>query len=181
MKKQSVRGFSEWQERLMNVLIRVITDVNLWLLSRSHGRIGKRFLGVPVLLLTTIGRISGEARTTPLFYLREGESLVLVASRGGTSRHPDWYQNIERHPQVAVQIAKETRAMMARMASEEEVQELWPKLIAMFRVWERFQQRSSRSFPVVILSPADEVLESQNPLSGVPVHPQRRDDSSAGW
>jgi deazaflavin-dependent oxidoreductase (nitroreductase family) len=175
---QSIRGFSEWQERAMNVLIRVITGVNMWLLSRSNGRIGKRFLGLPVLLITTIGRSSGEARTTPLFYLREGESFVLVASRGGTSRHPDWYQNIERNPRVAVQIAEETRKMTARMATEEEAQELWPKLTSMFKVWEKFQERSCRTFPVVILSPADEVLESQTPLSRVTLHPQRRVDGA---
>ena len=157
MTKQSGTGFSEWQERTMNVLIRVITDVNVWLLSRSKGRIGTRFLGVDVLLLVTVGRRSGQARTTPLFYLRDGENFVLVASRGGTSRHPDWYQNIERTPEVTVQVANETRAMLARPATEEETQELWPKLVAMFSVWERFQQRSSRSFPVVILSPTDEV------------------------
>ena len=144
----------------MNVLIRVVTDVNKWLLLRSHGRFGKRFLGVPVLLLTTVGRSSGKARTTPLFYLREGESLVLVASRGGTARHPDWYQNIERNPQVAVQIAKERRGMSARTATEEEAQELWPKLVSMFPIWERFQHHSSRSFPVAILSPGGEISES---------------------
>ena len=108
-------------------------------------------------MTVTVGRRSGQARTTPLFYLRDGENLVLVASRGGTSRHPDWYQNIERTPEVTVQVANETRAMLARPATEEETQELWPKLVAMFSVWERFQQRSSRSFPVVILSPTDEV------------------------
>ena len=166
MREHSVTGFSGWQERMMNVLIRVITGVNLWLLSHSKGRIGKRFLGVSVLLLTTVGRTSGEARTTPLFYLREGDSLVLVASRGGTSHHPDWYQNIERNPRVAVQIADETWGMKARMATEEEVRELWPKLVSMFWIWEIFQQRSCRTFPVVILSPADQVLETQAPLSG---------------
>ena len=157
MKEPSGAGFSKWQERTMNVLIRWITDVNVWLLARSNGRIGTRFLGVAVLLLTTVGRRSGEARITPLFYLRAGENLVVVASRGGTSRNPDWYQNIESTPQVTIQIAEQTRAMMARPANEEERQELWPKLVSMFRVWERFQQRSSRNFPVVILSPADEV------------------------
>jgi len=157
MNEPSGAGFSKWQERTMNVLIRWITDVNVWLLSRSNGRIGTRFLGVAVLLLTTVGRRSGEARITPLFYLQDGENLVVVASRGGTSRHPDWYQNIEHTTQVTIQIAEQTRAMMARPANEAERQELWPKLVSMFRVWERFQQRSSRSFPVVILSPADEV------------------------
>jgi len=153
-RKQNLEGFSEWQERLLNVLIRVITGVNLWLLLRSNGRIGTRFLGLPVLLLTTVGRSSGEARTIPLFYLREGESLVVVASRAGTSRHPGWYLNIERNSRVVVQLAKETRGMTARVATEEEAQELWPRLVSMFQVWERFQQHSSRTFPLVILSPA---------------------------
>lgn len=165
MEHQSVRGLSEWQERLLNVLIPVITNVNSWLLSRSKGRIGTRFLGVPVLLLTTVGRNSKQARTTPVFYLRDGERLVLVASRAGTSRHPGWYRNIEHNPQVTIRIAEQTRDMTARMATEEEVQELWPKLVSMFQIWERFQQRSSRTFPVVILSRADDGLESPTPLA----------------
>lgn len=173
-RKQGARGFSEWQERSLNVLIRLITSVNLSLLSRFNGRIGKRFLGLPVLLLTTVGRSSGKARTTPLFYLREGEHLVLVASRAGTSRHPDWYENLERNPRVAVRIAQQTRDMTARVATEEEARELWPKLVSMFRIWERFQKRSSRIFPVVILSPADEAPESRAQHFGVPGDPRSR-------
>ena len=137
----------------MGVAMRVITGANLWLLARTRGRIGWRFLGTPVLLLTTVGRRSGESRTLPLFYLRDGERLVLVASHGGTTRNPGWYRNLERNPRVVVQIGQERSEMLARTATEAEARELWPKLTSFFRKWEDFQQRSRRTFPVVILSP----------------------------
>lgn len=156
-------GLRAWQERCLNPVIRSITGVNLWLLSHSDGRLGTRFLGRPVLLLTTVGRNSGNARTTPLFYLQDGERIVLVASRAGTSRNPNWYENIARNPRVTVQIAQRKRGMTARAASEAEVAELWPKLVAMFPIWDEFQKRSARTFPVVILDPSGEVLESRAP------------------
>ena len=62
---------------------------------------------------------------------------------------------------MVVQLAKETQSMTARVATEEEAQELWPRLVSMFQIWERFQQHSARTFPLVILSPAGEGLEAQ--------------------
>jgi deazaflavin-dependent oxidoreductase (nitroreductase family) len=163
MQEQTVKSLSERQERMMGVAMRVITGVNLWLLARTRGRIGWRFLGTPVLLLTTVGRRSGESRTLPLFYFQEGEQLVLVASHGGTTQNPGWYRNLERNPQVVVQIAGgPCQQMLARTASAAEAREFWPKLISMFWKWDDFQQRSRRTFPVVILSPPA-AAESSDP------------------
>jgi deazaflavin-dependent oxidoreductase (nitroreductase family) len=153
MREQASKVFTRRQERMLNVATKVITDVNMWLLSTSRGKLVTHFLGKPLLLLATVGRKTGKPRTTPLFYLRDGQNLVVVASAGGRSRHPAWYRNLQANPEVTVQIGRKVRKMSARNATGEEVLELWPRLTSMFWVWEKFQDRSVRSFPVVILSP----------------------------
>ena len=147
--------FTPTQERVGNLVIRVMSSLNVWAFRWSKGRIGGRFLrGAPVLLLTSIGRKSGQPRTTPLLFLRDGERLVVVASKGGFSTHPLWYGNVEANPRVEVELAGERRAMLARRASDAEKQALWPKLVAMYRDFDDYQARTERDIPVVILSPA---------------------------
>jgi len=148
-------SFTPAQERVGNVLIRIMSTLNVWAFRASKGRIGGRFLrGAPVLLLTATGRKSGEPRTTPLLYLRDGERLVVVASKGGFSNHPLWYRNVEANPHVQIELGSERREMLARRASEAEKAALWPRLVAMYRDFDDYQARTDRDIPVVILSPA---------------------------
>jgi deazaflavin-dependent oxidoreductase (nitroreductase family) len=105
-----------------------------------------------VLLLTSRGRRSGQPRTTPLLYLRDGERLVVVASKGGFSTHPLWYRNVEANPHVEVELGGARSAMLARRASDAEKRALWPKLVAMYRDFDDYQARTDRDIPVVILS-----------------------------
>jgi deazaflavin-dependent oxidoreductase (nitroreductase family) len=146
--------FTPAQERIGNLLIRAMSAANVWAFRWSKGRIGGRFLrGAPVLLLTSTGRKSGQPRTTPLLYLRDGERLVVVASKGGFSTHPLWYGNLAANPRVEVELAGERRAMLARRANDAEKQALWPKLVAMYRDFDDYKARTDREIPVVILSP----------------------------
>jgi len=147
-------SFTPSQERVANVVIRVMSTLNVWAFRASKGRVGGRFLrGAPVLLLTATGRRSGQPRTTPLLYLRDGERLVVVASKGGFSTHPTWYLNVEANPGVSVELAGERREMRARRASDAEKAALWPRLVAMYRDFDDYQARTDRDIPVVILSP----------------------------
>jgi deazaflavin-dependent oxidoreductase (nitroreductase family) len=147
--------FTPAQERIGNLVIRAMSALNVWAFRWSKGRIGGRFLrGAPVLLLTSTGRKSGQPRTTPLLYLRDGERLVVVASKGGFSTHPLWYGNLAANPRVEVELAGERRAMLARRASDAEKRVLWPKLVAMYRDFDDYKARTDREIPVVILSPA---------------------------
>lgn len=86
----------------------------------QQGKIGGSFLeGAPVALLTTIGRKSGESRVAPLLFLREGNRVVLVASQGGSDKHPPlWYLNLKANPKVKVQIKDEVLELTARDATE---------------------------------------------------------------
>jgi len=112
---------------------------------------------LPTLLLTCLGRKSGEQRTVPLVFLQSGEDMIVVGSLAGYDRHPAWYLNISANPECVVQLDSRKLKAVARDASEEEREELWPKLIAIFPLWEHFQKQTDRRFPVVILSPSGAV------------------------
>lgn len=132
----------------------MVTALHRGVYRATGGRVGGRLGKLPVLLLTTRGRRSGEARTTPLTYFEDDGSIVLVASNGGHPRHPNWYRNLAVHPEVQVTRGRSTRAMTARTATTEEKQRLWPVVVSAYRGYERYQQRTNREIPLVILTPS---------------------------
>jgi deazaflavin-dependent oxidoreductase (nitroreductase family) len=109
--------------------------------------------GVPVLLLTTIGRKSGKEITTPLNYMEDGENVVVVASLAGYDVYPHWWRNLEKNPQASVQVNDRKWAVRARKTAGEERRQLWARLMNVLPLWGVFQQRTEREFPVVTLSP----------------------------
>lgn len=155
MSERKPAPYTPTQERVGNVVIRVMSAANVWIYRLTGGRVGGRFLrGAPVLLLTSIGCKSGQPRVAPLLYLRDGDDLVIVASKGGMSRHPTWYRNVQANPEVEVEVGSERRKMRARTASPAEKAALWPKLVAMYPDYDDYQARTEREIPVVVLSPA---------------------------
>ena len=154
MSDRPVRPFTQREERIAHFVIKPFSWANTCVYRLSGGKIGGRWLrGAPVMLLTTIGRKSGTPRTAPVLYLRDGENVVVVASKGGMSRHPVWYLNLEADPNVEIEIGRERKAMTARRATEEEKGALWPRLVEMYRDFDDYQARTERNIPVVILSP----------------------------
>ena len=93
----------------------------------SGGRIGHTAPGMPtILLLDHVGAKSGTRRTSPLLYFRDGDDLVIVASKGGFPKHPAWYHNLMANPETTVQVESERRQVHARVATPEERARLWP-------------------------------------------------------
>ncbi|MBG6089065.1 nitroreductase family deazaflavin-dependent oxidoreductase [Actinomadura viridis] len=142
-------------------VLKVASRLNVAVYRATGGRIGGRWRvgsafprGVPVCLLTTRGRRTGLPRTLPLLYLADGDRVILVASQGGLPRHPLWYLNLRADPRVAVQIRRETRVMRARTADAAERAELWPRLVAMYADFDRYQSWTDREIPVVVCEPA---------------------------
>lgn len=119
----------------------------------SGGRIGGQFGKAPVALLTTIGRKTGEPRVSPLIYLRDGDRVILVASRGGSDKHPMWYLNLRANPTVQVQIKDEVLTLTARLATDDERAEYWPKLTAMYPSFTDYQSWTDRVIPIVVCEP----------------------------
>ncbi len=117
----------------------------------TAGRVGGRVLGMPVLMLTTTGRRSGRPRTVPLTYFEDGDALLVVGSRGGSPRHPDWYLNLEAEPDAEIQVGKEHRRVRARRATEEEAERLWPVVLERAPVYGRYRARTTRDIPLVLL------------------------------
>jgi deazaflavin-dependent oxidoreductase (nitroreductase family) len=103
--------------------------------------------------LTCIGRKSGEQRTTPLVFLQDGEEMVVVGSLAGYDTNPAWYLNVSANPECWVQLDDRKMKAVSRDATDEERAELWPRLAAMFPVWDFFQKQTDRPFSIVILSP----------------------------
>jgi deazaflavin-dependent oxidoreductase (nitroreductase family) len=117
----------------------------------TNGEEGHEWEGANVLILTTRGRRSGEAQSTPLIYGRHGDDYVVVASRGGADRHPAWYLNLEAEPEVEVQVKGERFSARARLASPAEKPVLWRLMTSHWPAYDRYQQRTRREIPVVLL------------------------------
>ena len=113
------------------------------------GHIWRR--GAKVLLLTTKGRRSGEPRTTPLIYERDGDDYVIVASKGGSSEHPGWYRNLVKEPQVEVQVLDQVFLARARTATGEERERLWRLAARQWPDYDEYTKRTDREIPVVVL------------------------------
>jgi deazaflavin-dependent oxidoreductase (nitroreductase family) len=137
-----------------DTVVKTFSTIHKALHRLSGGRIGGRFRGAPILMLTVTGRKSGQPRTTPLMYLDDGDRKVIVASKGGDDRMPVWYLNLTANPEVDVQIGSSTQRMKALTASAEEKDRLWPKLVAMYSDYDAYQKKTDRQIPVVILTPA---------------------------
>jgi len=117
----------------------------------TNGEVGHIWHGSKVLLLTTKGRNSGEPRTTPLAYERVGDNFVVLASNGGAPAHPGWYRNLAKVPQVEVQVKGEVFRAHARTATGGERQRLWTLAARQHPDLNRYQARTEREIPVVVL------------------------------
>ncbi len=146
--------FNKRQLFFMRVAMKLITATNMRLLKLTGGRVGYSFLGRSVLLLHTRGCKSGKAYQTPLFYMEDGENLVLVASRAGTTINPGWLRNLEADPSTQVRLRSGMRSVRAHLASDEEYARLWPLLTEMFEQWGDIQAKTQRRFPIIVLEPA---------------------------
>ena len=130
------------------------TALHRAIFQASDGAIFGSFAGMPVAELVTTGRRSGRERSTMLAVpIVEADRMVLVASFGGDDRNPAWYYNLRANPEVRITVKGKTRRMLARTASAEERAELWPRLTSTYEGYAKYQRRTSRPIPVVILEP----------------------------
>lgn len=124
------------------------------MLTLSFGKVGWKTAGMPVLKLTTVGRKSGEARTVMLTSpVQVGDTIVIVASKGGEDHHPAWYLNLVAKPEVQVEWNGDAaKTMIATTATADEKAELWPKIVAAYKGYGGYQKRTERDIPLVFLS-----------------------------
>src|SRR3970282_2131153 len=108
-------------------VLTLVWRLHRWLYRRSGGRVGGRLVGMPVLLLVTVGRRSGRAHTTALTYLPYGPDTVVIASNGGAQNHPDWFLNLRAHPEVEVDLGRRHLRMHAQEPAGPERGALWAR------------------------------------------------------
>jgi deazaflavin-dependent oxidoreductase (nitroreductase family) len=138
------------------------TDVLAKVMNRSHrliwkvsgGRLLSSPFGMPAVELHTIGRKSGQRRTVILTTpVHDASRVVLIASKGGDDRHPDWYRNLAANPDVEITIDGTTAPYRARTASAEEKAVLWPEVVNAYKGYDGYQRKTDREIPVVICEP----------------------------
>ncbi len=123
----------------------------------TDGQKGHRWRGLPTLLLTTVGRTSGKLRRTALIYGQDGNNYIVVASNGGATQHPHWYQNLEKTPSVNVQVGAKKFTAQARTANSNEKLRLWQLMAKIFPQYDDYRIKAGeagREIPVVILNPS---------------------------
>lgn len=141
-----------------------VVDSLMRLMGRAHrtvivatgGRLGWKLGHLLAIELVTIGRSSGEPRSTMLTspVHRDGR-FVLVASKGGDDRHPQWYLNLLEEPHVGILTRREVHRMTARTAAPEEKAALWPEIVRAYPGYALYQRKTERDIPVVVCEPRD--------------------------
>lgn len=119
----------------------------------TGGLIGGRIDGLDILLLTTTGRKSGEQRTVPLPYYRDGGRYLLVASYGGNEKNPAWFHNLSADPKVQIQVGFRKIKALATPAPEPERTRLWTQISTAFPRYVVYQQKTERKIPIIVLEP----------------------------
>jgi deazaflavin-dependent oxidoreductase (nitroreductase family) len=139
---------------LTDLGFKALNGVHRGVLRASGGHIGGSAFGMAVIELHTMGRRSGREHSTMLTVpVADSGRIVLVASKVGDERDPDWYRNLLAHPEVEFTVAGERKAALARSATPEEASELWPLVISAYRPYGSYQRRSSRDIPLIICEP----------------------------
>ncbi|HEX6843766.1 MAG TPA: nitroreductase family deazaflavin-dependent oxidoreductase [Actinomycetota bacterium] len=133
---------SDWNQRIIEEF------------RANEGRV-QSFAHQPLLLLTHTGARTGRRRTNPLACFRDGDRYVIVASKGGAPDHPDWYHNLLANPWATVEVGTQTLDVIAAPATGEERDRLWATITAQNPAFAEYADKTTRTIPVVVLTPAE--------------------------
>lgn len=128
-------------------------DAHVQKYEETDGKVGHDWNGTSCLVLRMKGRTSGKERKAPLIYGRDGDSYVLIASKGGAPDHPGWYKNLLAHPDVEIQVWDKIIPVTARTGTAEDKKRVWPVMTAQWPDYDSYQEKSEREIPVVLLTP----------------------------
>ncbi len=135
----------------MSLRVRGLSAIHRGIYAATGGRLGDRIAGMPVLLLTTVGRKTGKRRTSPLTYFEEDGAIVLVASYGGRPYNPAWFENLIAAGEGEVTIGNESRQLRARRATAEERARFWPRIVETYDGYAKYQAKTPREIPLAVL------------------------------
>ena len=117
----------------------------------TNGERGYIWNGSPILLLTSTGRVSGEARTIAIIFTPYKNGWAIIASKGGSPTHPKWYLNVQANPNVQVQVKADIYDAVARTAPSPEREQIWAEAVKHWPNYDTYQSRTEREIPVVVL------------------------------
>ncbi len=155
--------------------LRAFGKLNVPIYRATRGRLMNKVGGAPVMLLTSIGRRSGQPRTAPVLYLADGEHLVVISSNGGNNHAPAWSYNLRANPDAEVQIRGQRRKVRARVAEGEERADLWRRMNEQYAGFEDYDKTTSREIAVFVLEP-----QRRRTFTDQPAHEQRDADRVIG-
>jgi F420H(2)-dependent quinone reductase len=133
--------------------LRISGKLNVPLYRLSGGRVGGKVGRAPVLLLTSTGRRSGQQRTAPVLYLKDGERLVVIGSNAGNKKAPAWSLNLKSNPDAEVEVGRKHSLVRARVTEGEERAELWRKMNEQYAGFDAYDANTSRDIAVFVLEP----------------------------
>lgn len=137
--------------RLLAMVLPILSRLHVIVYRGTGGIVGGRIAGTQILLLTTIGRKTGQPRTTPVAYLNNGYSMFIIGGAAGAAKHPDWWLNLRAQPQAQIQVGWQKLQVSAAPATAEEQQRLWARYPAQQALFDSMRQQVSREIPVVVL------------------------------
>jgi deazaflavin-dependent oxidoreductase (nitroreductase family) len=142
------------QQQLADIGLKAMSRVHRVILRSTGGHVLNSAFGMQVVELHTVGRKSGLPRSTMLTApVIDGQRIVLVASKGGDDRDPDWYRNLMAQPDAELTVDGQRRPVRARQASAGEKAELWPRVVAAYGGYAGYQRRTQRDIPLVLCDP----------------------------
>lgn len=147
--------YSRFSMSLSAGLLRAIGKLNVPLYRATRGRLFSRWADAPILLLTSIGRRSGQPRTAPVVYLADGQRIIVIGSNAGNERAPAWSFNLKANPVAEIQIGAERKGVRARVAVGEERAELWQKMNTQYSGFDDYEAKTTRDIALFVLEPID--------------------------
>ncbi len=149
----SNRFYSRLSMRMPDSWLKATGKLNVPVYRFSRGRLMNTVGTGPVLLLTSTGRRSGQKRTAPVLYLKDGERFVVVGSNAGNARAPAWSYNLKANPDAEIEIRGDRRPVRARVAEGEERAALWRKVNEMYEGFDDYDAKTARDIGVFVLEP----------------------------
>lgn len=138
--------------------------IHRYVYQATGGLIGHRSLTGPMLLLTTVGRISGRPRTTPLLYMPDGSCFVVVGSNGGREQQPGWVLNLSRTPSAEIRVGRRRLSVEAHILTGEEKASRWPRLVDFHKGWGHYQSLTERELKVASFTPTATQVRATEPV-----------------
>ena len=149
----SDRTWSRFSTSLGAAGLRLTGKLNIPIYRATRGRVMGKVGRAPVLLLTSTGRRSGQARTAPVVYLADGADLIVIGSNAGNRNEPAWSLNLKANPDARVEVGAECRDVRARVAAGDERARLWKAMNVQYAGFDDYEARTNRDIAVFVLEP----------------------------